>query len=525
MSKYKHDGGSSIFTLFSKKAVMPLGLKRIRTSTGAFKSFSRSARGKRFPIFSKLRTRSSKNLKTKLNYMNERISGKTQKIEHYSARLKEAQILSASKRKGLEARQKLFGEGSSEWQKIQNKLDKLEPKLEKQLAKMSKKIQKAQKNLTVKLNRYKPRREKYEKLMQRKIYKSQKRLDKGFTKSCKNLKKTGQSSIGCLEAYEICKGKHANLDLKGLTACVNMESENMGLPSNLKEGQITETMTALANKHFIRRFKRRRHLREIKRISKHGDELEKSLKDSKGTMIYGQKLQAHSMNATPQSFNKLGQLSKERVIYKNIAKNNPGLSLAELEKKTYEKIDKTEITQQLRKTHPDITPDQLKFQTDEIYKVQKTHLNDIEKQFTKSPGTLTYITDRENPMAELRARSKLMAMANPNIGSATSPIGAAVATSTAARGVKAKGLFLGKAPGSSKIDYTGKAAIQPASAAAAAPGTAAAKAERVRALGEARAAKAAAAAEAEAEAAKKAKKEGIYFTVADSKEVYAPPLV
>jgi hypothetical protein len=432
MSKYKQDGRGGVFNYLSKKAVRPLGFKKIRTSEGIYKSFSRSARGKRFPIFSKLRRRSSKNLKTKLNYMNERISGKTQKIEHYSARLKEAQILSASKKKGLEARQKLFGEGSPEWQKIQNKINKLEPKLNKQLEKMSKKIQKAQKNLTVKLNKYKPRREKYEKLMQRKIYKSQKRLDKGFTKSCKNLKTTGQSSIGCLEAYEICKGKHANLDLKGLTACINMESENMGLPSNLKEGQITETMTALANKHFINRIKRRRHLRQIKRISKHGNELEKSLKDTKGTMKYGEKLQSHSMNATPQSFNKLGQLSKERVIYKNVAKNNPGLSLVDLEKKTYEKIDKTEITQQLRKTHPNITPDQLKLQTDEIYKLQKTHLNDIEKQFKTSPGTLTYITDRENPMAELRARSKLMANSNIKAAIAKSPPIGAPATAAMA---------------------------------------------------------------------------------------------
>ena len=144
MSKYKQDG-KGIFNYLSKKAVRPLGFKRIRTSTGAFKSFSRSARGKRFPIFSKLRKRSSKNLKTKLNYMNERISGKTQKIEHYSARLKEAQILSASKKKGLEARQKLFAQDSKEWQKIENKLAKIQPKLDKQLAKMSKKIQRAQK--------------------------------------------------------------------------------------------------------------------------------------------------------------------------------------------------------------------------------------------------------------------------------------------------------------------------------------------------------------------------------------------
>jgi hypothetical protein len=369
MSKYKQDGRGGIFNYLSKKAVRPLGFKRIRTSTGSFKSFSRSARGKRFPIFSKLRKRSSKNLKTKLNYMNERISGKTQKIEHYAARLKEAQILSASKRRGLEARKKLFTKGSEEWNKIEKKIKKLDDNLEKQLPIMTQKIEKAKKNLTIKLNKYKPKQEKYEKLMQRKIYKSQKRLEKGFTKSCKNLKKTGQSSIGCLEAYEICKGKHANLDLKGLTACINMESENMGLPSNLKEGQITETMTALANKHFIRRFKRRRHLREIKRISKHGDQLEKSLKNTKGTIRYGEKLEGHSMNGTQQSFNKLGELSKERVIYKNVAKNNPGLSLAELEKKTYEKIDKTQITQTIREENPGVvfTPDELKKHTDDVY--------------------------------------------------------------------------------------------------------------------------------------------------------------
>jgi hypothetical protein len=306
-----------------------------------------------------------------------------------------------------------------------------------------------------------------------------------------------------------------------------MESENMGLPSNLKEGQITETMTALANKHFIRRFKRRRHLREIKRISKHGDELEKSLKDTKGTMIYAQKLKDHPMNATPQSFNKLGQLSKERIIYKNIAKNNPGLSLAELEKKTYEKIDKTEITQQLRKTHPDITPDELKFQTDEIYKVQKDHLNTLEKDLIKSTGAL-----KENSMAQLRAQSKLLANPNPNIRSATSPIISTPATlGRVTTGKNGKStLILGPDPGSSKIGAKGAPyPISPTASASAPALHVPTRADKLTQLKQSRVAAAEAeaakkAAEVEAAAAKKAKKEDIYIDVADSEEVYAPPV-
>ncbi len=375
-SKHKHVGSGKagrFFRYMSKKLVRPAGFKKIRTSTGAFKTFSRSARGKEFRFFG-LHTRSSKSLKNRLNYMNERIAGKTQKIESYAAKLKEAQLLSASKRKNLQDRLKLYPENSKKWNKINEKLEKLEPKLEKKFAKMTQKVEKARKNLTKKLKTYGPKQKKYQALMQKKIYKSQKRLDKGFTKTCRNLKKTGKSAIGCLDAFEKCKETTPSLDLGKMTKCINLESETMGVPSNLKEGDVTQTMTKLADSHFLRRLKRRRHLREIKRITKHGDTLEQSVKESSATIKYGEKLKEHEI--TDQAgFNKLGQYSKERVIYKNIAKSNPKMTAEEIEKKTFEQFDKGEIASRLRKEHPNITPEQLTKRTDEIYKIQKSELN------------------------------------------------------------------------------------------------------------------------------------------------------
>jgi hypothetical protein len=376
MLKNKQDG-SGIFKYLSKKAVRPLGFKRIRTSTGVYKSFSRSARGK-----TELLRHSSKNLKTKLKYMNERIEGKTQKIEGYAVKLKEYQILKQSKIDNLKLQLKSTTDSSS-IMKLNSKISNIESKLEKKINTIGKKVTKAQVNLTKKLKKYTPKHEKYSRIMQKKIYKSQKRLEKGFTKTCKDLVKIKKSSIACLESFKICKKKNAALDIKRLTDCVNRESDAIGLPIDIKSSEVSDSMIKLADKHFLRRFKRRRHLREINRITKHGAELEQIRDKSKGALIYGEKLRAQNMFNGQKSFNKLGQLSKERTIYKKLQNNSPGLSLTKLEKKTYEQFDKGEIAQKIRKQHPDITSDQLKEQTDEIYKLQKEETQKFLSEYPK----------------------------------------------------------------------------------------------------------------------------------------------
>ncbi len=332
--QYNQDG-SGFFSSLSKGLVRPFGLKRIRTSTGAFKSFSRGARGKQFTFFG-LRNRSSKSLKNRLNFMNERISGKTQKIEGYAAKLKESQGIAktrineysrriSGKQSRIAELEKLKEAGNltkkqakqikSELNEAKSKLKKLENKQKsivsshaKETLNAEKKIAKAQANLQKKLNTYGPKQKKYQALMQKKIYKSQKRLDKGFTKTCRNLAKKGKSAIGCLEAFEKCKGQGHGLDMKAMTGCINTESSAMGLPIDLKQGDVTGTMTKLANKHFIRRFKRGRHLREIARISKHGSDLQKSINTSSQTLAYGKALRSANTNRA-----KIEVLSKART--------------------------------------------------------------------------------------------------------------------------------------------------------------------------------------------------------------------
>lgn len=408
MSKYKQEGKGGILKYISKKAVRPLGYKRIRTSTGAYKLYSKRQRGKRIirGMFFIPKTRSSNNLKKKLTYMNERIAGKTQKIEEYAVKLKEAQILSKDKINSLK-KQLESTTNPNIAIKLNFKISKIEKELTQKMDKISKKVTKAQKSLTEKVNKYKPKQEKYSHLIEKKIYKSQKRLNKGFTKTCRNLKTTGKSSIGCLEAFEICRKKHANLDIKGLTGCVNTESAAMGLPSDIQETQVTDMMTKLANKHFIRRFKRRRHLREINRITTHGSELEQIRDKSKGTIIYGEKLQSHQMKNGQKSFNQLGQFSKERTMYKQLQNSSPNMPLSKLEKRSYEQFDKSEIAQKLRKEHPSITPDQLKVRTNEIYEIQKDETRQIISSL-KNPKD----AEKSIEIAKIRDLSKSQAAQN-----------------------------------------------------------------------------------------------------------------
>lgn len=334
MPKYIHDGGSNIFTLLSKKLVRPFGFKKIRTPTGAFQSFSRGARGKKFRLFGKLRTRSTGNLTKRMNYMNKRISGKTQKVEGYSFKLKEAQMKSQSRLNKYKNDMTPHTDKIAKLKDLQEKGTKLNPRQLRELknaessvrslqktqksilksysqksAEINRKMRKAQTRLDYKVTKYAAKQKKYKGLMERKLYKSQKRLDKGFTKTCKNLKKTpGKSPMACLEAFEKCKAKGNSLNLDAMTGCVNAESALQGLPIDLKKGDITTTMTKLANKHFLRRFKRGRHLREISRItSGKGAKLQTSMNETAKTLQYGKVL------ANAPSASGVGALSKART--------------------------------------------------------------------------------------------------------------------------------------------------------------------------------------------------------------------
>jgi hypothetical protein len=67
-------------------------------------------------------------------------------------------------------------------------------------------------------------------------------------------------------------------------------------------------MTKLANKHFINRFKRGRHLREIARISKHGNQMQKAINNSSKTITYGS-----TMHKAEGDIFKIDELSKART--------------------------------------------------------------------------------------------------------------------------------------------------------------------------------------------------------------------
>lgn len=333
MPKYIHDGGSSIFTLLSKKLVRPFGFKKIRTSTGSFQTISASSRGKGFKFFGPFRTKSTGNLTKRMNYMNKRISGKTQKVEGYAFKLKEAQMASKSRFNNYKNQINTHTEKITQLKALKS-AGTINPKQLKELknaeasvrslqktqksiiksyvkksAKIKRKMSKAQTRLNYKVTKYAAKQKKYKGLMERKLYKSQKRLDKGFTKTCKNLKKTpGKSPMACLEAFEKCKAKGNSLNLEAMTGCVNAESLAQGLPTGLKQGDITTTMTKLANKHFLRRFKRGRHLREISRItSGKGAKLQTSMNETAKTLQYGKVL------GDAKTVSKVGILSKART--------------------------------------------------------------------------------------------------------------------------------------------------------------------------------------------------------------------
>ncbi len=396
-NKYKQNAGG-IFsaigqTKFGKYAGRPFGFsKKIRTSTGVLKSFSRSARGKRFPIIAKLRTRSSKNLKTRLNYMNERIAGKTQKIEGYAFKLGKTKIKNDREIMKLKEKMKELGTTDpAKLAKYESKIANLEKNLANKTEKLTKKVNKAQEKLAEKIKRYSVKQKKYSKMLGKKIAKSQKRLENGFIKTCKNLrKKPGKSPIGCLDAYQLCKDKHG-IDLTALTGCVNAESLAMGIKLDLKPGEVTGTMNKLAKKHFFNRFKQGRHLREIKRL-KHGSELQKSINKSKGTLMYGERFQKIK---GPNQFNRIGQLSKEKTIYQQLAKEAPvGTSTVELEREAFRQLRKGEILQELKKANPNASIAELQERVPLIYKQQKNQSQNIVKQYTEAG--LNPIEHRDN---------------------------------------------------------------------------------------------------------------------------------
>jgi hypothetical protein len=323
-------GGSGFFSQLGK-LVKPG--RKIRTESGLYKTFSRAERGKQFRFFNRFRNKSTKNLTGRMNYMNQRIAGKRQKVEGYATKLEMKRIshhsaISKIDTKYADKIKTAQAQGNptlvANLQKQQQQATEKAKKLfDKQAKKLTKKVTAAQARLTKKLDRYSVKQVKYKKMMDKKIYKSQKRLEKGFTKTCKNLLKTptgkGKSPLACLQAYSACK-KQSGLNLNELTSCVNAESAKNGFPLDLQASAVTGTMTKLANKHFIRRFKRGRHLREIERLSSGtGAKMTAAYDESKKTLYSGRHLTAQGAN-----LNKIGTLSKERLkptYYQSMSSN------------------------------------------------------------------------------------------------------------------------------------------------------------------------------------------------------------
>jgi hypothetical protein len=340
----KSVGGSGFFTQIGKMIRRPTGLKKIRTESGLYKTFSRAERGKQFRLFP-WRTRSSKNLTGRMNYMNQRIAGKRQKVEGYATKLEIKRIEHhsaldkintkyADKIKAAQGNPTLVANLQRQQKEAGANAKRA---FDFQAKKLTKKVTAAQARLTKKLNKYSKKQLKYKKIMDKKIYKSKKRLEKGFTKTCKNITKTpsgkGKSPLACLQAYTACKQK-SGVDLHALTSCVNTESASKGFPLDLEASAVTGTMTKLANKHFIRRFKRARHLREIERLSSGtGAKMTEAYDESKKTLFSGRHLTAQGTN-----LNKIGVLSKDRLHadyyksmpanYSAVTKATPGLSKA-----------------------------------------------------------------------------------------------------------------------------------------------------------------------------------------------------
>jgi hypothetical protein len=261
--------GNAIKVGFSKIKLNPFA-KTYRTETGKYITKNFTQKGKVYP-WNFWRTRSSSNISNRLTYINERVGGKLQKLNKYEARLVTKEIHLQNRIDGLTRKAAKYQDSNP--LKYQQKIDKIlkaQEKFKNHAERMRTKIVIAKKKMELISKKYKRETHKLQGLLDKKIRKSQKRLTSGATTSC--TKKYPFDSSRCLNAVRNCNIH--GVDLIEFTRC--LAGHNF---KDINQNELNRNMIANAKSHWFRRFKRARHLREIKRISEGRGRILQNTKD------------------------------------------------------------------------------------------------------------------------------------------------------------------------------------------------------------------------------------------------------
>jgi len=261
--------GNALKVGFSKIKLNPFA-KTYRTETGKYITKNFSQKGKVYP-WNFWRTRSSSNMSNRLTYINERVGGKLQKLNKYEARLVTKEIHLQNRIEGLSKKAARYQKSNPlKFDQKMAKISKAKEKFEIHAERMRTKMLIAKKKMELISKKYKRETNKLQGLLDKKIRKSQKRLTSGATSSC--TKKYPFDTSRCLNAVRKCNTH--GVDLIEFTRCLAGYDFK-----DINQNELNRNMIANAKSHWFRRFKRARHLREIRRISEGRGRILQNTKD------------------------------------------------------------------------------------------------------------------------------------------------------------------------------------------------------------------------------------------------------
>jgi hypothetical protein len=208
--------------------------------------------------------KSTEGMKTRLNYINERISGKRQKLDKLIGKVEqrtnkfESQIANLNQKILNTKDPKLIA-------KYESKIGKFEKEMINAQHKYRDKINAAEKKLKEKVEKYAKVSEKLKQNLSEKVRKSEKRIREGFSSVCSKFTTSGIAGAqsACNKAMRNCKGHTSNEPISATLACMGADPGFSKLNLSLSQSDLVNEMKKNANK---RLWTKSRHLKEIKKV-------------------------------------------------------------------------------------------------------------------------------------------------------------------------------------------------------------------------------------------------------------------
>jgi hypothetical protein len=279
-AKWMGKGIRNVASRAKDKVVHGVGKFSQRTSKGVINTFRaipgfrsgriiRNSKGEKV-FMSKGKTmfgfepKSTEGMKTRLNYINERISGKRQKLDKLIGKVEqrtnkfESQIANLNQKILNTKDPKLIA-------KYETKIGKFEKEMITAQHKYRDKITAAEKKLREKVEKYAKVSEKLKQNLSEKVRKSEKRIREGFSSVCSKFTTSGIAGAqsACNKAMRNCKGHTSNEPISATLACMGADPGFSKLNLSLSQSDLVNEMKKNANKSL---WTKNRHLKEIKKV-------------------------------------------------------------------------------------------------------------------------------------------------------------------------------------------------------------------------------------------------------------------